>query len=332
MSIDGTLYRQWAMLRLIPRHPRRISATDLTSQLNELGYVVNKRTVERDLKMFEEIFGLVADDRSRPFGWQWGHDNPGLDIPSLDDGQALMLSVAEPFIAQLLPPPVLEALRPAMGAAKRKLKESVGAKHLKKWTEKIYNAPPSQPLMPARVVPGAQEVVGMALLRDQWLRIRYRKRSVTESATFDVQPLGLVTRGPMLYLICRFRGYTDERTIALSRLEHVEMLPEAFRRPEEFSLKAYVEQGRMGLGNCRVSMVVLRFASHQVDQVIETPLSANQEVTQEGTTTLISAYIPITPDLKRWVLGFGSDVQVIGPESFRREIIRAIEGMHERYG
>ena len=68
MSIDKTLYRQWTMLRLIPRHPRKISATDLTERLNELGYAINKRTVERDLKMFEELFGLVVDDRSRPYG------------------------------------------------------------------------------------------------------------------------------------------------------------------------------------------------------------------------------------------------------------------------
>ena len=331
MGIDRTLYRQWAMLRLIPRQPRRISATDLTERLNVLGYTVNKRTVERDLKMFEKIFGLVADDRLRPYGWQWPRDAPGLDVPSLDDGEALMLAVAEPLVAQMLPPPVREALAPAMGAARRKLKDCVGARHLKSWPAKIYHTPASQPLMPAKVIAGVQEVVGMALLRDQWLRIRYRKRGAANSETFEVQPLGLVSRGPMLYLIGRFRGYTDERTLALSRLEQVEMLPETFRRPDDFSLKEFIEQGKMGLGRSQVERLVLRVANRQVEQFIETPLAAGQQLCAEGATTRVSASVPITPELKRWVLGFASDIEVLEPEPLRREVMRDVAQMQARY-
>ena len=49
----------------------------------------------------------------------------------------------------------------------------------------------------------------------------------TAAGVFDVQPLGLVTRGPMIYLVCCFRGYQEPRTIALSRLEAVDMLEKA---------------------------------------------------------------------------------------------------------
>ncbi len=331
MAIDKTLFRQWAMLRMIPRHPRRVSATDLTARLNELGYAVNKRTVERDLTMFEAMFGLVADDRSRPYGWYWSTDNPSLDIPSLDDGQALMLSVAEPFIRQLLPPPVLDALSPALGSAKRKLNESFGAAHLKTWPDKIYSASPSQALLPASIVPGAQEIVGVALLRDQWLRIQYRKRGATASGVFDVQPLGLVTRGSMTYLVCCFRGYREPRTIALSRLEAVEILSETFVRPPDFSLKAHVEEGKVAFGASRVATVVLRVARSQIDLLLETPLSADQKVSYQDECALVTATLPITPDLKRWVLGFGSGVQVLKPDFLRRDIMQTIDDMHKGY-
>lgn len=332
MSIDKTLYRQWAMLRMVPMHPRKITTTELTGRLNDQGYAINKRTVERDLKMFEELFGLVVDDRSRPYGWQWGRDSPAIDLPSLDDGQALMLSVAEPFVTQLLPPPVLGALKPILLAAQRKLKECVGAKQLKTWPGKIYNTPPTQPLIPARIAPDVHEAVGMALLLDQWLRIQYRKRGSTESASFEVQPLGLVTRGPMLYLICRFRGYTDERTIALSRFEQVELLPERFKRPAEFSLEAFVEKGRMGYGDSKMSKIRLRFDYRRGEQLFETPLSSDQEIVEEGRDVLlVTATVPITPQLKRWILGFGAEVEVIEPPSLRRDVIQAISKMKRRY-
>ena len=331
MSIDKTLYRQWTMLRLIPRHPRKISATDLTERLNELGYAINKRTVERDLKMLEELFGLVADDRSRPYGWQWGSESQTMDIPSLDDSQALMLSVAEPFVSSLLPAPVLDALKPILGAARRKLKENVGAKQLKAWPAKIYSTPPTQPMISARVLPAVQSVVGMALLLDQWLRIQYKKRGVTTSATFEVQPLGLVTRGPMVYLICRFRGHTDERTIALSRFEQVEMLPETFGRPDEFSLKSFVEQGRMGFGDSKLTQIKLRFERQRGEQFIETPLSSDQVVQDEGKSILVTASIPLTPDFKRWILGYGAEVEVIEPASLRRDVLRILHKTRDLY-
>ena len=332
MGIDKTLYRQWAMLRLVPRHPRKVSAADLTSRLNDQGYAVNKRTVERDLKMFEEMFGLVADDRSRPYGWQWGRNSPAIDLPSLDDGQALMLSVAEPFVEQLLPPPVLEALKPMFVAAQRKLNETVGSKQLKTWPGKIYNTPPTQPLIPARIAPDVHEEVGMALLLDQWLRIQYRKRGATVSVPFEVQPLGLVTRGPMLYLICRFRGYTNERTIALSRFDHVELLPERFKRPDEFSLEDFVEKGRMGYGDSKLLIVKLRFDRHRGEQLFETPLSPDQEIVEDGNNFLqVTATIPITPQLKMWLLGFGAEVEVLEPASLRRDVIQAIRAMKKKY-
>lgn len=320
------------MLRMVPRHPRKITATVLTNRLIDQGFAVNKRTVERDLKMFEELFGLLADDRSRPYGWQWGHDSPGIDLPSLDDGQALMLSVAEPFVTQLLPPLVLEALKPLLFAAQRKLKESVGAKQLKAWAGKIYNTAPTQPLTPAQVATNVHETVGMALLRDQWLRIQYRKRGASVSAPFEVQPLGLVTRGPMLYLICRFRGYSDERTIALSRIEQVELLPERFKRPDEFSLKEFVEKGRMGYGDSKMSKIRLRFDHRRGEQLFETQLSHDQEIVEEGSHfLLVTATIPITPQLKRWLLGFGAEVEVIEPASLRRDVIQAISAMKRKY-
>ena len=332
MSIDKTLYRQWALLRLIPRHPRKISTSELTLRLEELGYEVTKRTVERDLRMFEELFGLVADDRSRPYGWQWASDSPGLDIPSMDDGQAVMLSIAEPLIAQLLPPPIRDALCSAFSSARRRLKESFGSQQLKAWPDKILSTPAAQPLVAAKLLPGTQEAVAMALLRDQWLRITYRKLGVTSSSVFEIQPLGLVMRGPMLYLVCRFRGMDDDRTIALNRIESVEVWPERFHRPSEVSLESFVGKGKLGFGGSNLDKVKMRIARKAGETLLETPLSNDQEVLEESAKFLvIAATVAITPELRRWILGLGGDVEILEPLSLRKAVIREIGRMKSQY-
>ena len=65
------MLRQWSLLRSIPRSPRRVDTTTLLRRLHEDGFKVGQRTVQRDLHRLSEIFPLVLDKRSIPFGWSW---------------------------------------------------------------------------------------------------------------------------------------------------------------------------------------------------------------------------------------------------------------------
>ena len=88
-----TLLRQWQMLRLIPRHPQRISARDLYEKLKSEQFDVTKRTVERDLLWLSGMFPLVADERNRPYGWSWKKNAPLFSLPGLSHTEALTLAM-----------------------------------------------------------------------------------------------------------------------------------------------------------------------------------------------------------------------------------------------
>jgi predicted DNA-binding transcriptional regulator YafY len=320
------------MLRLIPRQPRKISPADLTSRLVEHGYSVNKRTVERDLKMLEGLFGLRVDDRSRPHGWCWPANSPALDIRALGDEEALMLSLAEKVVTPVLPSSVSGELRPLFSAAQNHLKVAFGPRRLKRWAQKVAFDPPAQPLIAAHVLPEVRNQVLKALLMDQWLLVDYFKLGQLDSTELDVQPLGLVVRGPMSYLVCTIRDQDGLRVIALNRISRAEILDEGFRAPAGFSLQEFIEQGRLGFGGSRIADVQLRVSSLLAEQLAETPLSADQTTLAEpeGVAT-ISARIPVTPQLRRWVLSHGADIEVIRPASLRQAIIRDVAALKVRY-
>lgn len=65
------MMRQWQMLKLLPGKGPGISARELTSELADLGYDVDKRTVTRDLVKLSELFPLVCNDKGTPHGWYW---------------------------------------------------------------------------------------------------------------------------------------------------------------------------------------------------------------------------------------------------------------------
>src|SRR5450830_402074 len=113
-----TLLRQWQMLRLIPRHPQKISARDLHEKLKSEQFDVTKRTIERDLLSLSEMFPLVSDERNRPYGWSWQKNAPLFSLPGLSHTEALTLAMVEQHLNTLLPSSTLQQLQPYFDAAK----------------------------------------------------------------------------------------------------------------------------------------------------------------------------------------------------------------------
>ncbi|MDD5295822.1 MAG: hypothetical protein PHU46_02815 [Rhodocyclaceae bacterium] len=136
-----TLLRQWQTLRLIPRHPARISAGDLRERLVAEGFEVGKRTVERDLLALSRLFPLVADERSKPFGWSWQKDAPAFDLPGVAPSEALTLLMAREHLRPLLPASVLSRMQPYFRMAEQKL-DALGQAPLRTRREPNYSAVP----------------------------------------------------------------------------------------------------------------------------------------------------------------------------------------------
>jgi WD40 repeat protein len=60
--------RQWGLLKSLPLHPKKISIRQLWDKMNELGYEVTKRTIERDLVILSRQFRILSDE-AKPAGW-----------------------------------------------------------------------------------------------------------------------------------------------------------------------------------------------------------------------------------------------------------------------
>ncbi|MDD3609477.1 MAG: WYL domain-containing protein, partial [Halothiobacillaceae bacterium] len=78
--MSETLLRQWAMLRFIPRAPRRIDTKTLQDKLSAAGYDINLRSIQRDLNKLSQVLPLVGDEH-KPQGWSWQADAAVFDVP-----------------------------------------------------------------------------------------------------------------------------------------------------------------------------------------------------------------------------------------------------------
>lgn len=324
-----TLWRQWQMLRMIPRHPQKITAKDLHERLIEEKFEVTKRTIERDLISLSTLFPLVSDERERPYGWGWERDAPIFDLPGLSRNESLALAMVEQHLGSMLPVSTMRLLQPHFRAARQRL-ESVP--HARSWLEKVRSISPVQPLITPDISPEAQDAVHEALLSEKQLSLRYLKRGESEPSEYTAHPLALVQRGPVTYLYCRLFDYEDTRILAMHRIQSASILEAHAMIPEGFSIDSEIAKGRFGFGSGSMIQLEAVFHNGAGDHLFETPISTNQKLKElaDGRIGLV-ATVADTPQLLWWLLGLGDGVEVIGPESLRASIRGTIYRMAEIY-
>lgn len=298
------------LLRRIPRG-RKVTASELHRQLTDAGIDRDLRTIQRQLEMLSEHFEIERDDRSKPYGYRWLEQAKALAVPNLTPQESLLLQLAEEHLKNLLPARLMKSMEGFFSQAKRNLGPDSSARLEREWPGKVRVVATSQPLLPPKLVQGVFEVVSEALYSNRWLLLDYRN-SAGKRNKVEVMPLGLVQQGPRLYLVCRYRGYDNERNLALHRILSAEISTLTFERPKEFDLKRYDDDGRFGFGDgekVRLTFVIERDAGLHL---LESPLSSDQQVLEladekfEITATVIDSAM-----LDRWLRGFGRAVTVV---------------------
>lgn len=329
---NDTQLRQWAMLKRIPQHPRQITAREIYEYLESEGFEVTKRTVERDLISLSEIFPLISNERSRPYGWSWNKDAAAFALPTMSPLQALTLELAHEHLATLLPASLLETLGPYFKCAHGVLSSGDGVKKLAKWRKKVAIVPPTQPLIPPSYTEEIIEAVHSALLSEQQLEISYASREQGETKTYRVHPLGIVQRGAVTYLVGTLNDYTDIRLLAVHRIQSTQVLDKSAKTPKKFDLAKYIQEGAFGFGESTEIKLVVRFTTPAVEHLRETPLSLDQQIEPDLHGWMrVHATVPDSAQLRWWLMGFGDKVEVLEPLSLHEEFVKMTQSLHGIY-
>lgn len=311
--MPGTLLRQWAMLRLIPRAPRKIEVKRLEWLLREEGFEVNPRSIQRDLNTLSTRFALHCDMRSKPFGWYWAADAV-FDVPGMDHPTALTFALAERFLNHVLPPATLRLMEPHFRQARGVLDhlDQPGMAH---WPEKVRIRPRGLKLLAPDVDPRVTDTVYQALLSDRRFHVRYQPREAREATRYEVNPLGLVLRDAVTYLVCTLWNYDDVVQLALHRMQDAKISDQQARRPDGFDLDAYIAAGQFAApySGEMIELEVL-FAADVAFHLRETRLGEDQVLTDEPDGRVrVTATVRDTGELRWWLLGFGDAVEVVRP-------------------
>lgn len=318
---SDTLETTLLALELLNRIPRgqRTTAAQLHQQLRDAGIDRNKRSIERLLDMLSANFEIERDDRSKPYSYRWLDHARGLAAPRLTPKESLLLRLAEEQLKYLLPPRLMKSMEGFFAQARYNLGSDRQAVLEREWPGKIRVVADSLQLLPPKVAPGVFETVSDALYANRWLTLDYRN-AAGKTDRHEVMPLGLAQQGPRLYLICRFKGYDDNRNLAIHRILSARGSTLGFDRPADFDLKQYEEDGHFGFGHGQRVRLSFRI-DHDYGAILrETPLSLDQKLkTLDDDWLQVSATVVNSGHLDWWLRAFGDKVSHIRKRRIRQE-------------
>jgi predicted DNA-binding transcriptional regulator YafY len=319
--MSDTLQRHLALLSHIPALPGKVAARDLHARLRDEGYDVDVRSVERDLHKLSECFPLVNDE-ARPAGWSWRLGQNPVRFPRMDASTALTYELIARYLTPALPRTLMKRLEPELLQARRTL-DDYPSTPLSRWSRRITVLPLGHQLLPPEIRRDVSEVVYDALLGGHRFEADYRAVGNTEPKRHTINPLGLVYRTGVLYLVATLRDYDNPLHLALHRMSKVQASEAPATIPKGFDFERYVREEKSFDYPCGADIrLEVRVEAWLANHLEESRLSEDQvvEPLRDGERFRVSATVPETDQLLWWLRSFGSSLEVVKPVRLRKKM------------
>ncbi len=322
MALDQ-LERQWSIINTLCRR-QRTTADELAAE-----YHVSERTIRRDLNKLSRVFPLVdhMDGRHKVWSMVDGFKNvpPIIFCPTelyaIQEGTRFLKSVGEPF------------LRPTLESISHKIKATYNTSKVESLENlrKIFTVN----LSGAKDYSRQREFLSRlftAAAEQRRVELGYRGLKDTRAQRRSVDPYKLWYREGTIYLVgfCHLRK--DIRVFAVDRITLVDFTDHYFLTPRGFDFEEYIENA-FGVMIEDPVHVKIRFNPEIARYVEEREWHPSQKTRKyKNGSLLMELTVGGTLEIKRWILSFGSQAEVLAPKALIEEIRKDIEGMQKAYG
>jgi len=313
--------RMWRIHRILSgdSYP---NCTGLSEELE-----VSAKTVMRDIEFMRDRLGLPLQYDAVRHGFHY--TAPVRDFPTMkvSQGEVAALLLAQKSLEQFRGTPFE---RPLSGAF-RKLSQSLGGEMEVAWHEL------EQALSVRRSGVGLADMevfaaLAKAVTEHEEVEFAYHKLAGEEPETRTVRPYHLGCIEDQWYLFAHDVGRAAIRTFALPRIRTVERTGTKFRRPKDFSLAKMLE-GSFAVFEGRNAKPVKVFFRGVASRLVgERSWHASQTLSRRKDGVVLSLRVGLSPDLVQWILGWGSEAEVLSPPDLRARVSAGLRAAAAVYG
>ena len=337
-----SIRRYLDMLQIIPRNPKSISTKGIFNRLIEHGYDVSLKTVQRDLMklMDEDEYCLAFDEKGGENYWYFLAGSETWTFPGgMEEFTAISVVLANQFLSPIMPYASnwMPSFKGAQKALLKKAEENTSRRDIAdyQWMDKIQLLPPEFIKPNPEIDPEVRDLVYAGVSHNQFLRVSYEDYETKTIVSYNLHPLGLIYRPPVVYLVAMDDdNMSNVLRLAVHRIvKATDPIDIQHITPLGFSLKAYAD-AEFGIGNANSNtlLIMLWINKDIATEFEDCPMAEGQILmpVEDGGFEL-TATVPNTLELRRFIHSFGSKVVVLGPKEFREEFANSAATLAKQY-
>ncbi len=306
------LARQWQLIQRLAKSQAGAALDDLAE---ELGCV--RRTVYRDLDalMFAG-FPVISEMRDGRAYYRFLDTFRLGDVPFTSD-EILALAFSEDLLRTLEGTVFHDSIRSALAKIRAGLGPELSA-YLARLAESF------------RVLPGPHKNYALykdtirtlndAVLGRRTVHMRYQTGRTGSVAARDLDPYRVWYRSGGLYVVGLDHKSDEIRTFAVDRIREISATGTRFELRQSFDFDDYIGSSFGVIAESAVQ-VRIRFDRRWATYVQERTWHASQRFGKgKAGNVELTMHVGNTPDLRTWILSFGSGAEVLEPEALRRDV------------
>ncbi|WP_299809360.1 YafY family protein [uncultured Shewanella sp.] len=330
--MQTNIERQIAMLEQIPRYPRKFTAKEITEKLKNRDYDIGLRTVQRELKAMYDmgLFGLVMDDRCKPFGWSIAACWRGLNLTLMDHHMALAFHTLKHNAKQLLPPKSLQQLTPYFERADQVLGTDPDNPWLY-WALRVAQLPAPLPITYDDHDPHALEIVQDALLNKRQIACEIQRFIKGKSYWIDYRPINpegiKISDGIIMLAFTVGKTHIKRYAKPINLMRNIRLLDSDAITRDDFDITLTGEVS----ATTPIALELLLSPSANFIQR-NARLSEDQQIERLANGYYrLNASVCDTPRLREFLWAMADSVEVVSPPKLRDHFTRLIGKVNTQY-
>jgi len=321
---DG-LFRQWELIKVLQAHRYGVSTDEIAARLE-----CNKRTVQRDLGVLQDIFPISYEqrDRGKRF-WKLAHNTVESEQLQLTMTEMLSLFLSQQLLLPLSGTQFGDGLQTALQKIRTLLPtraltyfdgldESFFIKNL---ANHDYSGQDKE-----------IRILNEAILSQKAVKVIYHSASKGREVISEFHPYGMVLLHASLYCIGYLACYDEVRTLKVARVKGLTRLDKTFDKPVDFSLAGHF-QGAFGVFQTDKKQKIRgEFTGWAATNLREMQWHPSQKIVKDDGDRVIATFeLGNTVEFKRWVLGFGGHATVVSPTDLVAEVRAELQRALSKY-
>jgi len=315
---------QHSRLLFVDRKIREGRYPNCTSMAEE--WEMSRKTIQRDLDYMRYQLDAPLEYSAKHRGYFYTEEQYKLPAMEIKESDMFGVYLADKLLVQYKGTPIYASLCSVFSKIEQSLSEKISVDSASD-QEKFSVFPPHS----TTIDPDVWKVVIDSLRSSQQVEIKY-KTPGREFVTRTLDPYHGVRFEGEWYIVGKCHLREEIRTFSLSRILTAKKTRENFQIPLDFNFKK-LSGSHFGVhwsdDEIKVS---IRFNKRVADYVRERKWHPNQEIVVcEDNDIILSLTVNHLLELKRWILSWGDDAQVIEPDFFVHDIVSTLKRSTDLY-